>query len=303
MASVSQLGYLGLGVTNLGEWERFATEILGMQISERRDDGSLMIRMDDHHYRFLLQRGGNDDLACIGWEVPDRASLMSVAEQVRAAGIEVTHAGADEAQARSVVEMIKFRDPNGVPSEIVYGPLVHDDPFVSPREISGFSTGDLGLGHFILVVNDLDQSLDFYMNALGFRISDFITMNMGRMGAVRLAFLHCNPRHHTIAMVANPATQKRLNHIMVEVNSVDDVGATYELCQDRNVPIVTSLGRHTNDKMLSFYMGSPSGFAVEYGWGGRRVDDSTWQVQMHTSASVWGHRGLMRMAGAAAENP
>ena len=54
------------------------------------------------------------------------------------------------------------------------------------------------------------------------------------------------------------------------------------------MPINRTLGRHTNDHMVSFYMASPSGFEVEYGWGARTVDDSTWQVQQHTTGSMWG---------------
>ena len=83
---------------------------------------------------------------------------------------------------------------------------------------------------------------------------------------------------------------KRLNHFMLQVQSVDDVGSTYDLFQQTDVPITRSLGRHTNDLMVSFYMRSPSGFEVEYGWGARVVDDATWQVQMHTMESIWGHR-------------
>jgi len=288
MASVSQLSYLGFGVSNPQEWERFATEILGMQISERGGDGMLMIRMDDRHYRFAMHPGGNDDLAYIGWEVPDRATLMAVADQLGAARIEVAQATPEEAHARRVVELIKFRDLNGVASEISYCPMVRQDRFVSPRQVSGFTTGDCGLGHFILAVDDIQASLDFYMTAMGLRVSDFIAFPAGK-----IPFLHCNPRHHTIALIPKARSGKRINHFMVEVNSVDDVGITWELCQERKVPIVASLGRHTNDKMLSFYMGSPSGFAIEYGCEGRRVDDSTWKVEMHDSGSLWGHRGLM----------
>ena len=34
--------------------------------------------------------------------------------------------------------------------------------------------------------------------------------------------------------------------------SIDDVGATFDLCQDRGVPIVRGLSCHTNDHMVSF---------------------------------------------------
>jgi hypothetical protein len=49
-----------------------------------------------------------------------------------------------------------------------------------------------------------------------------------------------------------------------------------------------NLGKHTNDHMVSFYLRTPSGFNVEYGWGAREMDDATWQVQVHTA-----HLGTM----------
>ena len=82
--------------------------------------------------------------------------------------------------------------------------------------------------------------------------------------------------------------------LVLQMKSLDDVGATYYLCQDQGIPIARSLGRHTNDHMVSFYLQTPSGFDVEYGWGARVVDDSTWQVQFHTSGSMWGHRPVSR---------
>ena len=111
-----------------------------------------------------------------------------------------------------------------------------------------------------------------------------------------MAFFHCNPRHHSLAFYA-AAVRRRLQHFMLQAKSVDDVGATWDLCQDDGVPIARGLGRHTNDHMVSFYLRSPSGFEVEYGWGGRVVDDNTWRVQHHTRGSIWGHRPLVVAPG------
>jgi hypothetical protein len=44
--------------------------------------------------------------------------------------------------------------------------------------------------------------------------------------------------------------------------------------------------------MVSFYMRTPSGFEVEYGYGARTIDDSIWKVERHEAPSIWGHRGL-----------
>ena len=175
-------------------------------------------------------------------------------------------------------------------TEVHCGPLVQADrPFHSPRAIAGFEAGKLGLGHIVLSVDDYEASLRFYRDGLGLRISDFIELEMGPAGSTMVAFLHSGPRHHSIAIAQFPAA-KRLHHFMLQLRDIDDIGSTHDLCQDQRVPIASGLGRHTNDHMLSFYMQTPSGFQVEYGCGGRVIDDSDWDVQLHQVASVWGHR-------------
>jgi 2,3-dihydroxybiphenyl 1,2-dioxygenase len=294
MASVTQLGYLGLSVRDPNQWEVFAAQVLGLQPNGRDPDGSLFLRMDEYHHRFIVHPTGKDDLAYIGWEVATEQAMEALAEQLRQAEVPVTAGTAEEAEARRVAGLIKFADPNAIPSEIFYGPLVmFDKPFQSPRAISGFKTGDLGLGHFVISVDDLDRSLHFYRDVLGLRISDFVNISPAPQIKVKVAFFHCNPRHHTIAFAQMPRASRRLNHFMLQLESLNDVGTTYDLCQAQEVPIVMKLGKHTNDHMVSFYLRTPSGFNVEYGWGAREVDDATWQVQTHTAGSIWGHQGSM----------
>ncbi len=294
MASIAQLGYLGLGVSDIAAWENYATNVLGFQVSDRAE-GALYLRMDEYHHRIVVHPGGNDDLAYVGWEVVDEQSMRELGDQLRAAGIRVSDGSPEEAEARRVAGLIKFQDPNGIAEEIFFGPLINfESPFHSPRAISGFETGEQGLGHFVIAVNDYAESMNFYRDVLGMRISDFIEIQPVPGFKLKITFFHCNPRHHTLAFIAAPLP-KRLAHFMVQLKSLDDVGATYYQCQDQGVPITMSFGRHTNDHMVSFYMQTPSGFDVEYGWGAREVDDAVWHVQTHQATSIWGHR---RMEGA-----
>jgi biphenyl-2,3-diol 1,2-dioxygenase len=290
VSRVTQLGYLGIEVSDVPGWGRFATNVLGLASSGIDPDGTLFLRMDENHHRFALYRGGRDDLAYAGWETQDEASLRAIAERLESQGVRVTWGSAAEARQRRVMGLIKLQDPSGVATEVYYGPLVEAErPFRSPRAIGGFEAGRLGLGHIVLSVDDYEASLRFYRDGLGLLISDFIELEMGPAGSTMVAFLHCGPRHHSIAIAQFPAP-KRLHHFMLQLRDMDDVGNTYYLCQDQRVPIASSLGRHTNDHMLSFYMQTPSGFQVEYGYGGRMIDDDVWEVQMHRSPSVWGHR-------------
>lgn len=289
-SQVTQLGYLGIEVHDVPGWERFANQVLGLESGGTDPDGTLFLRMDENHHRIALHPGDLDDLAYAGWETLDEASLRDIANRLESEGVKVTWGTAAEAQARRVMGLIKLHDPSGVATEVYHGPLVRaDQPFRSPRTIGGFEAGKLGLGHIVLSVDDYEASLRFYRDSLGLRISDFIELDMGPAGSTRVAFLHCGPRHHSIAIAQFPAA-KRLHHFMLELRDMDDIGSTYDLCQDQRVPITSSLGRHTNDRMLSFYIQTPSGFQVEYGYGGRVIDDSDWEVQLLHSPSVWGHR-------------
>lgn len=289
--AISSLGYIGLGVSDIAGWREFASSVLGVEVCERADEG-LYLRLDEYEYRFAIHPTGEDDLKYVGWEVADAVGLHGIAAKVEKAGHEVALANEQEARERGVVELIHFRDPNGIMTEVFYGPHVtFEKPFNSPRGVQGFVTGGQGLGHIVTIVNDLEESLTFYRDLLGMRISDYVRMEIGPDLHSNIVFLHCNARHHSLGMLAAPAP-KRLNHFMLELESLDDVGMAYDLCRERNVPIPGEWGRHTNDHMVSFYMETPSGFNIEYGWGARQVYDDTWKVQLHRKGSIWGHEGI-----------
>lgn len=286
--SVTQLGYVGLEVTDLSQWERFARDVLGLEVAARGDD-TVAVRMDEYAQRLVLHRGGADDLAYAGWEVPDGAALASLVDRLHRAGVRVREGSREEAAARAVDRLHVTEDPAGTRVELYCGPRIADAPFRSTQVVSGFVTGTQGLGHIVLAVPSLRAAMDFYCGLLGLRVSDHLRTLLGGQIPLEIVFLHANPRHHSLAMGELPLP-KRLNHFMLEVASLDDVGRAFDRCLEGGVPIVRSLGRHPNDRMFSFYAATPSGFEVEYGWGARTVDYATWRVCTYGQISEWGHR-------------
>jgi hypothetical protein len=104
-------------------------------------------------------------------------------------------------------------------------------------------------------------------------------------------FFHVNPRHHSLALIETG--RNGIHHFMIELYSLDDVGQGFDLAQSLEVSLGTSIGRHTNDYMTSFYAYTPSGFMVEYGWGGRCIDPAIWQAaELAHGGSMWGHERL-----------
>ncbi len=287
MQGIQQLGYLGFGVRDLDAWEAFMTKVLGLGLVHKRDDGTMAFRMDDHAQRFVVQPDSADDLLFIGWQVTDQAALDAAAARLREAGVEVSVGSAGECALRKATALIKFADPGGVPVEIFHGPAMAVEPFKSDYVGSQFVAGEMGLGHLVISTKSRDESRDFYINVLGFKLSDYITCDIGGYH-VDIAFLHINPRHHSLAMGGQ--MPKRMHHFMLEVTHIDDVGLAYDRARDHGVIIEQELGRHPNDRMFSFYARTPSGFQFEFGWGGREIDDATWEPTTYHAISEWGHR-------------
>ncbi|MFT5685467.1 MAG: 2,3-dihydroxybiphenyl 1,2-dioxygenase [Myxococcota bacterium] len=284
------LGYLGFGVTDFDAWERFGSGVLGLTLGRTLPDGGFSLRMDGHAERFHIVPGP-DDLAHIGWDCGDAEGLAAVASRLEAAGVTVTE-DAGLAADRRVEALLRCEDPDGVPTELYYGPTLAEDAFVSPVVTSKFVADALGLGHIVLSSSDNVASSKFYVDLLGFLLSDHIVCEFYGH-PVSLAFFHApsSPqapsRHHTVAF--GGPQRKRLHHFMVEVADLEDVGMAYDRAIRARVPIMQTLGRHPNDRMLSFYAATPSKFQFEFGWGGRLVDDTDWSTTTYDRISDWGH--------------
>lgn len=296
---VTQLGYVTLGVSDLTAWRDFAVGVLALEENGVGADGSLLYRLDDYHHRIALRPSGEDDLVVAGWQVTDAPALREIERQVRGLGVEVEVGTAEELAARKVLGLIKFLDPTGLQVEVYFGPLVECGAFRSPRGGRGFKAGDLGLGHVVLHAVDVEGCLSFYMQGLGVEVSDWIRSPPGTPEG-RAVFTRVNARHHSLALGTPPdptaATIKHLNHFMLELNALDDVGLAFDAFRKRNLPS-GDLGRHANDRTVSFYAPTPSGFMVEHGWDGRLIHDSeSWEVEQYQGGSIWGH-GMPTLAG------
>jgi len=279
--TVQALGYAGFGSAALEDWRQFGTGLVGLQAVER-GNSLLAFRMDDRKQRIVIDRSLPDGARFFGWEVADAAALDALAARLEAAKVEVTAEPQALADTRRVRSLISFHDPAGNRLEAFYGAEIDDAPFSPGRSISGFRTGPLGLGHAVLTVENIGTVMPFYVDLLGFGLSDYIEKPF------RAYFFHVNARHHSLALIETG--RNGMHHLMVELFSLDDVGQCYDIALKEPDRIGVTLGRHTNDFMTSFYAKSPSSFMIECGWGGREIEPRTWQpVEMHDGPSLWGH--------------
>jgi 3,4-dihydroxy-9,10-secoandrosta-1,3,5(10)-triene-9,17-dione 4,5-dioxygenase len=288
------LGYVRIEATDVDAWRAFAVEVLAMDAVPGPDPSALYLRVDDRAARIVVSAGETDRLVASGWELPGAAALDDVVRALEAAGVAVKDGTTDECAERRVELLVHCDDPAGNHLELVVGPALDHRPLTNPHG-TRFLTGDLGLGHVVLGAPDMAASMRFYSEVLGFHLRDSMRLHHsvvpGRtaaQGDAWMRFLGCNPRHHSLGLF-EAALPNGIVHLMVEVETLDDVGRALDRVNRHGARLSATLGRHTNDHMVSFYVGTPGGFDVEYGTGARLVDAETWTATEISAVSFWGH--------------
>lgn len=283
MVQVTELGYMGLGVKSLAAWKDYAAKILGLEVVDEGEPGRCYLRMDNWHHRFIVDEDGTDDLNFLGFRVAGLVEFRQMHKHLTDNGIEVRIGSEQEAAERRVLEVMKLKDSSGFPIEIFHGPQVQaDKPFYPGRRMHGkFKTGEGGLGHLIQKETvGFDKTHAFY-SLLGMRGGiEYRVPFPGAPKPFDLMFMHCNKRDHTVAF--GPPGEKRINHLMIEVEDFDDVGLAYEIVRQAGFAITMMPGRHANDHMYSFYFMNPSGWMCEIGWGAREATHQSEYYQRDT---------------------
>ena len=286
MSKIKGLGYIGCEVTDFDAWDGLLDTVYGLE--KRGDSGKSVrqYRMDDNHHRLALHKSNNNKLKYIGWEVEFQGDLENLAAELTDKGLEITRGSAELCEQRAVMDLFVVKGPDDIPLEIFFGPVQDFKPFTPKRGMEGYNTGDLGMGHIVLATADRPASVKWYEDNFGFRLSDHIFWD-----DIQATFLHCNPRHHSLAFMnpVGPMKPGDLGHFMFESLSINDVGRAYDIVHEHKVPLALTLGRHTNDHMMSFYIYSPSGWWIEYGHGARLIDDAEWEPKFYNSPKIWGH--------------
>ena len=289
MAGVKELGYVVIEASDLVAWKNFAVDILGMGLGHEAPGESLGLRLDEKVHRLLVINGPADDMHAIGYDCGNESALDTLVQQLRKDGMQVEYCDDALAKSRSVERLATTLDPAGNRVEFYVGLADAETDFESPLVPSGFCTGKGGAGHAFLPSPDREAMLAFYRR-VGFLLSDYIVQEVAPGVVVDAAFMHCNPRHHTIAFADMPS-EKKMHHFMMEVNDRVDVGCAYDRVLNAEIPLALTLGMHPNDHMFSFYVVTPSGFAIEFGAEGRLInDEAAWQVETYDKLSIWGHR-------------
>ncbi|MBA5689917.1 VOC family protein [Rugamonas apoptosis] len=285
-----RMGYAVIESRKTDAWRLLLGEALGMQ-AEIQSDQSLSARMDDHVRRLIVVPGPSEDLQALGMELADEQALAVVLKRLAKRGIDVKESTTAAAQQRGVHRFWHFTGPKGLTIELYHQPRLVGAP---PRmATSGFITGDKGFGHVAMSTRRPDQMKQFWREIFDIRHTDDVHYTISGVPML-FEFMRFNPRHHSIAFVYTPKIRldpirTRIQHLEVQAATLDDLGAAWERCRALGLTIAMSVGQHANDKAISFYVATPSGFDIEFGWNPLEVDEASWDPAVWTRISTWGH--------------
>jgi catechol 2,3-dioxygenase-like lactoylglutathione lyase family enzyme len=278
---IASVGHVAIQVPDLDGAVDYATELLGLQEVERVGRTSYLTHSSPvathgvPHHSMQYIEGPELAMDHIGMQATDAESLDTVRSALDAAGVVAT----DVSDEAGVAEAIRFRGPAGHTFEVYRG--MDEVPAVTPRGIRVNR-----FGHVTIKGGDnIWDTLDFLVDVLGFRISDWI----GPREQALLGFARTNPYHHSIAVLAGPSG---LFHYAYEVASAGELLDFCDALDGSGRHLVWGPGRHGAGENVAVYHLDQPGVQVEHYADMELILDDRqpreWSLEDPRGINAWG---------------
>jgi 2,3-dihydroxy-p-cumate/2,3-dihydroxybenzoate 3,4-dioxygenase len=279
MIDLQDIRYVRLGTRDLAAADRFAREVVGLELA-RVEAGARYYRSDDRDHTLVYFEGDPADHT-VAFELRDATALDAAAAALADAGHAVQHGSAAACEQRRVRAFVSLHDPTGNRLELVVRP-----DHSGRRHFPSRDAGITGFSHVGLCSTDPARDEAFWTGVLGARVSD-------RIG--NAALLRIDPVHHRVALF--PTTGAGVQHVNHQVAGIDDVMRAYYQLRERGVRIVFGPGRHPTSGAVFLYFEGPDGMVYEYSTGVRTIapeDEAGYRPRQFPftpeSFCMWGSR-------------
>ena len=255
MASVRGIRCVDVAVGNLEETAGFYGGIWGLEEVARARSARYFRGTAHYHHIFAL------------FERPKPALLRIIFDAADRAAVDDLHRAIVEAKVGAVEEPRQltrpgggygfgFKDPEGRNLAVVCDVADHGDAGIKADR-------PIKITHVNLNSGAAAQTFPFYMDTLGFRLSDESEL---------FYFLRCNNDHHAILLAK--MTSPTLNHISFEMADLDSVMRGAGRLKDHGYPIEWGPGRHGAGQNIFCYFAGPEELPIEYTTDIEQVDDT-----------------------------
>jgi catechol 2,3-dioxygenase-like lactoylglutathione lyase family enzyme len=243
MINVRRLGHATLTTPDLDRAIEYYNEVLGLNVVAR-DRNSAVLATKVGLEAIALQRGEIAELQRLSFQVAPGTHLKDCIKALSAHGI--------TAQMRSeispgVKQAISFKDNKGTDIDI------YAEYEFAPDKEKPIGIMPLKLGHVAYRCLDIKPVMKFYMEVLGFRLSD--------IRGDFFCFLRCNSDHHAINFVNDPKPQ--LHHVAFEVKDWPEIHRACDYLAKNKLLLVWGPGRHIIGHNIAAYHRNHDNVRVE----------------------------------------
>jgi len=260
MIELMDIAYVRSSTPDLERSVRFATEIVGLELMERRDE-FVFLRADERQHCLAFTEGPPGVLAS-GLTVRGLAELERAENDLEDYGLRVTRGTEEEASHRQVDAFIAFDDPVGNHIEL----CADQELCARPVDFSR-NAGITEFGHLCLDAPVPREAAAFWTSVFSARVSDHV--------GEAAYLLRIDPVHHKLAVFASDTPG--LCHVNFQVDSLDSLMRNWRFLQREGVEIQSGPGKHPTSGAIFVYFSGPYNLTYEYSFGVTRVDEATWR--------------------------
>jgi catechol 2,3-dioxygenase-like lactoylglutathione lyase family enzyme len=289
MIKVRRLGHATLTTPDLERQVAYYTDVVGLVLIERSQDRAFLACKLGLE-AIALEAGPANALSRLSFQVAPDSDLNALARDLAEHGVKSERVSD---VSPGIIEAIVVRDPKGTLIEIFADYRFAKD--------DGRQAGimPLKLGHVAYRVDDVQKTVNFYTDVLGFRVSDWRADNF--------AFLRCNTDHHTVNFVFDEVPQ--LHHIAFEVKDWAEIQRAAEILAQNNIHLVWGPGRHIIGHNIAIYHRNTDKVRVEFFCEMDQIKDEAlgyfdprpWHQDRPQRPKVWGAETLRNYWGFGSE--
>nr|WP_314841421.1 VOC family protein [uncultured Microbacterium sp.] len=267
---VSHLRYAALAVPNFEEERDFFVRHWGLT-EVHETDGLSHLAAEGSPEPFILRlRRDEKRIDIVGFAVRSRTDIDTLAARLRAAEVSFIHEP-EELSGFSGGYGFRVFDGDGRVLEFSTGYDTRPARKIKEREPIPAK-----LSHMVFNSQNLNQTVQWYIDHLGFTISDSLVRPDG---GDMMHFLRCNSAHHSIAVAMGP--HHSLHHLSFEMRGIEEWMRGAGKILRSGTRMIWGPGRHNAGDNTFAYFLDPAGNTIEYTTELSMVDDANWQPHRH----------------------
>jgi len=253
---VQEFGYVTIGTVDLDAAIDFYTNVVRLEVTERREDEAFLSGGREHYW-FRLVKADENKVLQVGMRMADEAALDRARARIEEYGISTVEGGNLDDDRLS--RYVRFTDPAGQEIDLYCTMYQRHYPPVA----AGIDL--VALLHGVWMTPDFTRTWQFHNDVLGIRPSDF-------MDDMAVWMHTADMYHHGIAVIGAP--EHRFQHVCLMVDNIDDVMRARSNALKRGQTLQMDLLRHAPSTSMGLYIEDPMhGFSVEFCARHRQVAD------------------------------